>query len=420
MDGQPQNPGNNAGLIAFVAITGLIIASWYLAHDKVMYGWLTFSQILLYPLTLLAKTGLIDVSQLQTDIKIGKEYVELLGIKTIWKMGNQIAWYYFIIFLVPLLLLFRLAIIHPGRRLLRKMDFETLLHYQAQVWSVIKPVLHLDLIKTKPKPGVGWGASLRVDEYLNKYGLINDRQLDLVKTEKLLLASLGKTLKENKWQEYEKALFVVFGYRIMRTRVKTGALKGQDLLYKLADSTIGYKRTWYGGTTAFNQEPDYAIASKDFDYVWKQKDVQKIIKGHRYIRTALMMMLVEARRYDGKLAVNDFLWLRPVDRTLWYALQRAPVDQDKSVHPCFVEGAGVASTWQFEYETKVGGMVIVNRSCVLSALTAMIIELEQAGYIDVPIHTTDEDGTIKILSERDMFDDVLNRLVIPALKKKLN
>jgi len=134
----------------------------------------------------------------------------------------------------------------------------------------------------------------------------------------------------------------------------------------------------------------------------------------------LMMMLVEARRYDGKLAVNDFLWLRPVDRTLWYALQRAPVDQDKSVHPCFVEGAGVASTWQFEYETKVGGMVIVNRSCVLSALTAMIIELEQAGYIDVPIHTTDEDGTIKILSERDMFDDVLNRLVIPALKKKLN
>jgi intracellular multiplication protein IcmP len=49
------------------------------------------------------------------------------------------------------------------------------------------------------------------------------------------------------------------------------------------------------------------------------KMVQRVIQKHAYVYT-VMASLLELAREDGVLATAEFLWLKPIDRKLWYML----------------------------------------------------------------------------------------------------
>ena len=70
----------------------------------------------------------------------------------------------------------------------------------------------------------------------------------------------------------------------------------------------------------------YAAGKLDFSGVKEviakhinTKEVQYVTRRHAYVLT-LMASMLELARADGVLAVAEFLWLKPVDRRLWYML----------------------------------------------------------------------------------------------------
>jgi intracellular multiplication protein IcmP len=73
------------------------------------------------------------------------------------------------------------------------------------------------------------------------------------------------------------------------------------------------------------------------------KPVQQVIQSHAYILTVMASMLVLAR-LDGVQASADFLWLKPLDRRLWYTLNTVGRQTP------FTEVAGIFAHWVAEKE----------------------------------------------------------------------
>jgi intracellular multiplication protein IcmP len=73
------------------------------------------------------------------------------------------------------------------------------------------------------------------------------------------------------------------------------------------------------------------------------KLVQEVLSKHAYVLTMMAAMLLLART-DGVQASADFLWLKPIDRRLWYMLNTVGRQTP------FVEVAGPFAHWVAERE----------------------------------------------------------------------
>jgi len=71
--------------------------------------------------------------------------------------------------------------------------------------------------------------------------------------------------------------------------------------------------------------------------------VQNVVQNHAYNYTVLAEMLAKARD-DGVQASADFLWLKPIDRKLWYTLNMVGRQTP------FSEVAGIFAHWIAEKE----------------------------------------------------------------------
>jgi intracellular multiplication protein IcmP len=101
----------------------------------------------------------------------------------------------------------------------------------------------------------------------------------------------------------------------------------------------------------------------------KTKTVQRITQTHAYTLTVMASML-EAAREDGVQASADFLWLKPVDRRLWYMLNTIGRQTP------FVEVAGSFAHWLAEKQ--VGRRLLV--PMVEEATNALELALKEILY----------------------------------------
>ena len=62
--------------------------------------------------------------------------------------------------------------------------------------------------------------------------------------------------------------------------------------------------------------------------------IAKVVYRHAYVMTVMAAML-ELSRCDGVLATSEFVWLKPLDRQLWYVLN------DMGRQTPSIESAGV-------------------------------------------------------------------------------
>ncbi len=51
------------------------------------------------------------------------------------------------------------------------------------------------------------------------------------------------------------------------------------------------------------------------------RPVTRVLRAHAYVLTVMASMLLLARK-EGVMATADFLWLKTIDRTLWYIAQQ--------------------------------------------------------------------------------------------------
>jgi intracellular multiplication protein IcmP len=325
---QHEQGGGGAG--AAVAVLGLVVffgltVLWNLQHDYLVHAWLRFNRFLLLPFRSFLSAAQDNILLLQQmNSNIGS--VSLSNMLHATTLACR--------FYLPLALLVPIygayASLNTARKFNQSHDADSLLQRLSIVFPYTTPILNKDLNHDDSKE---WRSSIKVHIFAQERGLLKNRVLDTTKTAEVFKAQVGrKFVSIKQLQSHEKALFAVFAAKVADN-------KGQDVLEELSRSTARTKSGNPDYSCADALLADYAYAAKPFTHV------------HSYVRTLLCSMF-EAAKTQGKLSPSMFLWLKPVDRTLWYALNRVGAQTP------FVEAVGVWDHWKAEQVAYTGYMPI--------------------------------------------------------------
>ena len=188
-------------------------------------------------------------------------------------------------------------------------DTQSLRKLEQDNWPQIKPIVKLDLVKQKLGEGA-WSMALSPMQFCKENNLLdvttkNGKYIATVRrgaAYRILSLQLGP-----KWDGLEvlplhlQALFAIFAARI------EGDKKGAENLLDQISAMTAEDNFEFSGTTE--------LLHKHVN----SKKVAKIVGLHGYITTVLASMLIGARE-SGVLATAEFIWLKPVDRRMWYML----------------------------------------------------------------------------------------------------
>ncbi|EBT2497503.1 TPA: IncI1-type conjugal transfer protein TrbA [Salmonella enterica] len=258
---------------------------------------------------------------------------------------------------------------HPGqsRFTRRPVDITQLPHIFASLSPVIAP-----------------------EAFVEQHILITNMQLDVATARRCFMAQLGKPLTS--WKDmapHEKALFAVFGLQYFLDDRKA-ALKLMNTLN--LSCRIKSKRDNGKFCT-----PVYSLAKSAFQRVIKSDGAQQWLKQHRYVRSGLVWLYA----HDLRFTPPNWLWLKGVDRTLFYALHRANTTKG------FIEGAGVVAVARTEVEAMRFGLPCPE-PCVDEAVEGLRRDMLSLGLI-WDEQQPDRDRKRRILTNWSLTDDVLSR-----------
>lgn len=205
-------------------------------------------------------------------------------------------------------------------RLKKKYNMRTLAAQEQQNWPQIKIATKIDLLEQDLDVGP-WAMTMSPMQYAKRNRLITvdyaenvhskfskaqgpefKASLDRVRTQRAFAAQLGRT-----WQGIEamaphrRAIFAIFIARGNRD-TKTA----QALVAQLAASAAEGRLDCAGADALWRKHQ-------------KSKPVQEMCQRHAYEFTVFISALQFARE-DGVLPSSDFLWVKPIDRRLWYVI----------------------------------------------------------------------------------------------------
>lgn len=276
--------------------------------------------------------------------------------------------------------------IFKGHRLMRftkTYNMESLMQQEQKNWPQIAPVVNLDLMSEDITTGP-WAMAMNPMQFCKHYKLLD---LEMVGDRKAAWRGEGTvkaTVKEEKairvftnqlgplWEgphklpPHTKALYAAFLARIEHDTPATRAY-----LNKLALSAAK-------GDVDYSDTED--LINK---YYKKSKPAQLVEQRHAYVLTVMAEML-ELARVDGVLASADFLWIKPVDRRLWYILNTV----GRQVAVC--EIAGAYAHWLAEKQL----LRPLNVPVVTEAINALKFAVSNAVYVP------DDDEKIPIAGEK--------------------
>ena len=243
---------------------------------------------------------------------------------------------------------------------------------ESVIWPQINPTMHLDLVSENifegpwamPENPMEFAKRNRlieelpvpIDPFLAKRGLI---EINIIpdRARAVFSNQMGPLLGDlNQLPIHTKALFGIFAARAVNDT------KGANELM------INISRSCAKG------KPDFTGAQELLRKHYNTKEISKIFSTHAYVYT-MMTSLLEHARTNGVLATADFLWLKPIDRRLWYVLNCT------GRHTAFCEIAGPFSHWRAEKALK--------RKVIRPMVDQAIVALNEA--VKMIIYTRDED-----------------------------
>ena len=196
-------------------------------------------------------------------------------------------------------------------------NMDTLAQQEKDNWPQISPVVDIDLIAEDVGKGP-WAMSMNPMQFARHYKLLKvemmaDRKAAW-KQEGVTKATVVRDLATQAfaaqlgplWQgvdalpPHTKALYAVFLARVEHDTDACRAYLGK-MSRSAAKGTMDYSLT------------------DEYIKKYQSKAADKCQKKHAYVSTVMVAMLQLART-DGVLASADFLWVKPIDRRLWYVL----------------------------------------------------------------------------------------------------
>ncbi len=242
-------------------------------------------------------------------------------------------------------------------------DMKTLRQQEQHNWSAIMPVVPKALEKEDISSGV-WAMAMTPVEFARKYNLLRkeDALLDTHVSGQEMTASLRRgdakrvfTLQLGPyWEGFEHcpphaaALAAIFLCRVNRDR--DAASQIQESLNKgCAEGKL-----------------DYALGLKVLKQ-YENSDIVKQIADKRAYLLTFMASLLQNARLDGVVPSSEFLWLKTVDRRLWYMLNCVGRQTP------FVEVAGPFAHWRAE--TVSGRRLLI--PMIDEAITALEVAIKE-------------------------------------------
>ncbi|MFO2520609.1 type IVB secretion system coupling complex protein DotM/IcmP [Legionella pneumophila serogroup 1] len=195
-------------------------------------------------------------------------------------------------------------------------DMKSLRAQEQFNWPAIMPIVKEDLVSQDVNKGP-WAMALTPMEFARKYNLLrkDDALLDNPVPGEEMTAGIRRgdakrvfTMQLGPyWDGFEHcspqayALSAVFIARMNRDR------DAANNILKVLDKTF------------VDGKPDFSVARPVMKKYQNSELVQEVVAKHAYVLTVIASLL-EAAREDGVVPSSEFLWLKPVDRRLWYML----------------------------------------------------------------------------------------------------
>jgi intracellular multiplication protein IcmP len=211
---------------------------------------------------------------------------------------------------------------------------------EAERWPVIKPIIHLEQKVVNDINNGPWAMSMRPEvfyakndylifleeddnsvielkdkEYLEEYMRDYNFTIDSNKVRENFLIQLGDPWEGiNKLSIDEKHLLSILLPKINRDGNKTR---------EMLDLFGNYYTSEKGRKINKNKKNLEKIINKNmaeiFSKYFNTKLIQSVIKRHHFKNTVFASLLEEARK-DGVLSNGLFVWLKPLNRTLWFMM----------------------------------------------------------------------------------------------------
>lgn len=298
--------GGNDGVFMIMGIMLAIIAIGYFYGTKITAAHITLKKAEIFVL----ETIMVDrVFSTKWEEKIGpvlelmEAPPEKLGLKENTVISANVNYFFRWIWIAILGYFgWKVYVKNPLQKFTRRMSMVTLSKSEEGLWPAIAPVNKLDIL-SEPFDTGKWAMSKQPMDFAKQYKLLDeDSKLIKDRAEKLFASQLGKLWEgPGKLPKATRALFAAFAAQI------DGDLKAS----KTALDTLS--------KTAALGTPDYSWVNGYLAKYGKCDRVQRVLAEHAYVNT-IMASMIEAAREFGVLASAQFIWLKPVNRTLWYTL----------------------------------------------------------------------------------------------------
>ena len=200
------------------------------------------------------------------------------------------------------------------QKLTRQFSSKTLTSSEVSLWAWTLPVLKIDLTNTPINSGK-WGMAKNPKDFCRKYNLLldigndnpnekaaKDELLNREKTKKLFISQLGPLWDDiESLPKYAQALLLSFVAHADNEKELA-----VNCLSKLAISMA-------------NKNPDYSFVPTLKDKYLGTPLYREIVSKNAYSYNVLGYALKKARD-KGVLPPAYFIWLKPLDRVLWFSL----------------------------------------------------------------------------------------------------
>ncbi len=301
--------------LAAITVIGFIV--WHFYDKQIIQGFIMLKKYeamaILFFIdneglrTIINGLGIAHTDPASLTLDIAGKYSEYIG--------NYLKYPVTFLLLVMVIIMFKG---HATMRFTKAYNMDTLAQQEKENYPQISPIANLNLIEEDIDKGP-WAMSMNPMQFARAEKLL---KVELTSDHKAAWKSEGvakaTVIRELAFQSFAnqlgplwtgvdnlpphtKAIFAAFCARVEHDTDACRAYLG-----KLSKS-------------AAKGQVDYSDTEEYLKKYAKAKAVVKCTQKHAYVLTTMAEMLLLAR-VDGVLPSADFLWLKPLDRRLWYVL----------------------------------------------------------------------------------------------------
>ena len=195
-------------------------------------------------------------------------------------------------------------------------DMKSLRAQEQFNWPAIMPIIKEDLVDQDVNKGP-WAMALTPMEFARKYQLL--RKEDVILDNQVPGQEMTAGVRRGDAKRVFTLQLGPYWGGFEHCSPQTYTLAAVFLARMNRDRDAANKILSVIDKTFVAGKPDFSVAKPVIEKYKNTEMVQEIVAKHAYTLT-VMASLLAAARDDGVVPSSEFLWLKPIDRRLWYML----------------------------------------------------------------------------------------------------